>query len=138
MLKRRTEQKMLSIASKARFGRLRIAAAACAMSVIISVGFAGVSIKTRLRLFAFSIASVSALVLPAGTPRASKPKRLDYLVDQVLGAAIQRLGVHDEAAALEEREHNGEDRGDAGIEDGGGVGAALSGTSCFSRISALG
>src|SRR3984957_2963558 len=43
----------------------------------------------------------------------------------MLAAAVQRLRIYERSGALQEREHHGENRGHAGIEDRGGVGAAL-------------
>ena len=86
---------------------------------------AGVSIRTRLEIVRLFNRLGQRLAIARGHPARVETERFDYLVDQVLAAAIQRLRVDERTASFQEREHHGKDRSHAGIEDGRGVGAAL-------------
>ena len=95
------------------------------MSVIVRVGFEGVSISTSLRLSVSAIASISARVLPAANGPRHKSQRLYHLVDQVLGTPVKRLRVYQRAALFEKPDQNREDRRHARIEHSGCGRAAL-------------
>ena len=57
--------------------------------------------------------------------RDAKPERLEHLVHEVLGAAVERLGMQQGRALGQKREADGGDRRHARIEDRGRPGAAL-------------
>ena len=84
------------------------------------------------------IASSSAAVSPAGPAMPLHAERLQELVDQAGGAAVERRGVDDAAVRPREGEEGGHDRRHAGVEDGGSRAPASSGTIWSSRISAFG
>lgn len=65
-------------------------------------------------------------------------ERFQKLVDEVLGAAVERDRINNLVAGSGKGGEGGHDRGHAGIEDGGGARATSRGTNWSSRISALG
>ena len=125
MLKGRAEQSVVDCEQRAASCRLRIAAAACAISVIIERGIGGRLDQHQAQIVRLLNRLGQRLRIAGRHAARLETERLDHLVDQVLRAAVERLRIDERAAALEEREHHGEDRGHPGIENRGRVGAAL-------------
>jgi len=117
--------RVLSIASKARFCQLSYRG-----SRLRNISHHERRIRRRLDQHEAQIVRIlnrlgQRLRITGGHTARVETERLDYLVNQMLAAAIQRLRIYERSPSFHEREHDGENRGHAGIEDGGGVGATL-------------
>src|SRR5258708_19134173 len=67
--------------------------------------------------------AVKRLTISTGYATRDEPKRFDYLMNQMLTAAVERLRVDKRAASLEQRQEDGRDGGHPGIEYGGSLSA---------------
>ena len=92
------------------------AATASRMSVIMMVGFAGVSIRTMARFLAERMASSRSPDASGRHRNTSDVQRAEKILDQMLRAAVNRDGIDDAFARPREGEQRGHDGGHPGVE----------------------
>ena len=110
---------VLSTMITGRSGFLDAVSAARSISVMMSVGLAGVSRYTMQQFSAERMACVDRRRIARRHRNPAHSERLEEGVDQAGGAAVERSGIHDGAVGPREREECGHDRRHARIENRG-------------------
>ena len=120
-------RKVLSTITTGWSGCVAAACAARSISIMVMVGFAGVSMYTMQGLRASRMAFSSAAESPGGTGTPVTAERGQEAVDQAGGSAVERGGVDNGAIGPRVGEERRHDRGHPGVEHRGVGGAGLEG-----------